>query len=313
MSGDAPLVGIPGDMPRLVESDPDLPDELIDRILDGQPVDASAPPEAHLLAEWVATLRSAAQPSELRGEPSAVAAFLWAQRSSRGRGSSQRQLHPSVRKGIAGAAIVGAISAGGVVAAATGSLPAPLQVVAHVLFGAHPPPADDSGGDEPTGRDFASPLPADVLKPIPNQPPPVGASTPSASPDPASGPPDVLGETDALAPAATDTHSTASQLETAAAHEPSTPPESPGGPPAGAEPNDAPPESQGGPPAGAEPNGAPPAGVEPNGGPPESPGEPPAGVEPNGAPPESPGGGPPAAAVDRSQAPTGMVEQPGAE
>ena len=130
MSGDAPLVGIPEDMPRLLESDPDLPDELIDRILDGQPVDASAPLEAHLLAEWVATLRSAAQQSELRGEPSAVAAFLWAKRSSPGRGSSQRQLHPSVRKGIAGAAIVGAISAGGVVAAATGSLPAPLQVVA---------------------------------------------------------------------------------------------------------------------------------------------------------------------------------------
>ena len=234
MSGDAPLVGIPGDMRRLLEDDPDLPDELIDRILDGQPVDASAPPEAHLLAEWVATLRSAAQPSELRGEPSAVAAFLWAQRSSPGRGSSQRQLHPSVRKGIAGAAIVGAISAGGVVAAATGSLPAPLQVVAHVLFGAHPPPADDSGGDEPAGRDFASPLPADVLKPIPNQPPPVGASTPSASPDPASGQPDVLGETDAQAPAATDTYSTASEPETAAARAPSTPPESPDGPPAAA-------------------------------------------------------------------------------
>jgi hypothetical protein len=319
VSGDAPLVGIPEDMPRLLESGPDLPDELIDRILDGQPVDASAPLEAHLLAGWVATLRSAAQQSELRGERSAVAAFLWAKRFSPERGSSQRQLHPSVRKGIAGAAIVGAISAGGVVAAATGSLPAPLQVVAHVLLGVHPPPADDSGGEEPTSSDFASPLPADVLKPIPNRPPSVGTTTPSASPDPASGQPDVVGETDALAPAATDTYSTASQPETAAAHEPSTPPESPGGPPAGVEPNGAPPELPGGPPAGVEPNGGPPespggppAGVEPNGGPPESPGGPPAAVEPNGAPPESPGG-PPAAAVDRSQAPTGMVEQPGAE
>src|SRR4030095_1612234 len=55
MNGDAPLVGIPGDMPRLLESDPDLPDELIDRILDGQAVEASAPLEAHLLAGWVAT------------------------------------------------------------------------------------------------------------------------------------------------------------------------------------------------------------------------------------------------------------------
>jgi hypothetical protein len=302
MSGDVPLVGIPEDMLRLLESDPDLPDELIDRILDGQPVDASAPLEAHLLAAWVATLRSAAKQSELRGEPSAVAAFLWAMRSSPGQGSSQRQLHPSVRKGIAGAAIVGAISAGGVVAAATGSLPAPLQVVAHVLLGVHPPPADDSGGDEPTGSDFASPLPADVLKPIPNQPPSVGSPTPSASPDPASGQPDVLVETDALAPAATDTHSTAGQPETAAAHVPSTPLESPGGPSAGVEPNGGPPESPGGPPAG----------VEPNGGPPESPGRAPAGVEPNSAPPESPDG-PPAAAIDRSQDPTGMVEQPGQE
>jgi hypothetical protein len=295
VSGDPPLVGIPEEMPRLLESDPDLPDELIDRILDGQPVDASAPSEAHLLAEWVATVRSAAQQSELRGEPSAVAAFLWAHRFSPGRGSRQRQLHPSVRKGIAGAAIVGAISAGGVVAAATGSLPAPLQVVAHVLFGAHPPPADDSGGDEPTGSDFASPLPADVLKPIPNQPPSVGTSTPSASPDPASGQPDVRAETDALAPAPTDTHSTVSEPETAAAHAPSTQPESPGGPPAGVEPNGAPPESPGELPAGVEPKGAPPAGVEPKGAPPESP------------------GGPPAPAVDRSQDPTGMVEQPGEE
>ena len=302
MSGDAPLVGLPEDMPRLLESDPDLPDELIDRILDGQAVDASAPLEAHLLAGWVATLRSAAQQNELRGEPSAVAAFRSAKTSSPGRRSRQRQLHPSVRKGIAGAAIVGAISAGGAVAAATGSLPAPLQVVAHVLFGAHPPPADDPGGDEPTGSDFASPLPADVLKPIPNQPSSVGTPTPSASPDPASAQPDVRAETDALAPAATDTHSTASQPETAAADAPSTPPESPGGPPAGVEPRGGPPESPGGPPAG----------VEPKGGPPESPGGPPAGVEPKGAPPESPDG-PPAGAVDLSQAPTGAVEQPGEE
>ena len=121
-------------------------------------------------------------------------------------------------------------------------------------------------------------------------------------PDPASGQPDVRAETDALAPAATDTYSTASQPETAAAHAPSTPPESPGGPPAGVEPKGGPPESPGGPPAG----------VEPKGGPPESPGEPPAGVEPRGAPPESPDG-PPAAAVDLSQAPTGTVEQPGEE
>jgi hypothetical protein len=318
MSGDAPLVGIPGDMPRLLESDPALPDELIDRILDGQPVDASAPLEAHLLAGWVATLRSAAQQSELRGQPSAVAAFLWAKRSSPGRGSGQRQLHPSVRKGIAGAAIVGAISAGGVVAAATGSLPAPLQVVAHVLFGAHPPPADDSGGDEPTGSDFASPLPADVLRPIPNQPSSVGTPTPSASPDPASGQPDVRAEADALAPAATDADSTASEAETAAAQTPSTPSEPPDGPSAGVEPRGAPPESPGGPSAGVEPKGAPPelpgeppAGVEPNGAPPESLDES-AGVEPKGAPPESPGR-PPAAAVDRSQGPTGMVEQPGEE
>ena len=299
MSGDAPFVGIPEDMPRPIESDPDLPDELIDRILDGQPVDAGAPVEARLLAEWVTTLRSAAQQSELRGEPSAVAAFLWAKRSSPGRGSSQRELRPSVRKGIAGVAIVGAISAGGVAAAATGSLPAPLQVVAHVLFGAQPPPADDSGGDDPTGSDSASPLPADVLKPIPNQPSSVGTSTPSALPDPASGQPDVRAETDALAPAATDTYSTAGQPETAAADVPSTPPESPGGPPAGVEPKGGPPESPGGPPAG----------VEPKGGPPESPGGPPAGVEPRGAPPD----GPPAAAVDLSQAPTGTVEQPGEE
>ncbi|MET0641487.1 MAG: hypothetical protein ABWZ36_03215, partial [Jiangellaceae bacterium] len=57
--------------------------------------------------------------------------------------------------------------------------------------------------------------------------------------------------TDALAPAATDAHSTAGLPETAAADAPSTPPESPGGPPAGVEPKGARPESPGGPPAAA--------------------------------------------------------------
>jgi hypothetical protein len=308
MIRDPPVAEIPDDRRFPF---PALRDELIDRILCGQPIDSSAPEEAHLLAEWVATLRRPARPGELRGEPWVVAAFLWAVRYSGARESNRRQLRPSVRAGIAGAAIVGAISAVGVAAAATGSLPVPLQAVAHVLFGAPPPSADDSGGDEPTGSAGTFRLPADLRTPIPSQPPPVGISMPSTPPEPAPGQPDVSAEKSALAPTATDTYGTTGLQETAPALAPSEPPESSGGPPADVEPKGAPPESPkppGGPPADVGPKAAPPAQ-------PESPGGPPAQVERKAALPRQPNevGNPPAPAVDLSQGRTAMAEQPGKE
>jgi hypothetical protein len=274
---------------------PALPDELIDQILRGQPIDMKAPREAHLLAEWVEALRRPARPNELRGAPLAVAAFRWAKSPSGRPVSRPRRLRIPMRVVIAGAAVLGALSAGVAVAAANGSLPAPLQVVAHVLFGAPAPSAANAGGHRPAGSTGVIELPAEFHPLVPSQPPPVGTSTPSAPSDPPSSQPDASPGTSVLAPTSTDTNSMASQPETKPADTPQL--ESPGGPHADVEPkaaHPAQPESPGGRPADVEPKAAHPAQ-------PESPGAP-ADV---GEVVISP-----APAVDLEQDPTGMGKPP---
>jgi hypothetical protein len=311
------------------DDSPALSDELIDRILRGQPIDTKAPREAHLLAEWVDELRRPARPGELRGASMAVADFLWAKRSSRRPVSRPRQKRIPIRAGIAGAAVLGAVGGGVAVAAATGSLPAPLQAVAHVLFGAPSPSAGDASGNPPAGRAPSIQLPAEAPTPVPSQPPAVGISTPAASPEPASGHPDVSAETISLAPKGTDPDSTAIQQGTAPVDTRSGQPESPGRP--AAEPThkgepsaDVRPRSGRTPPR-RERLSRPPTDVEPEGAPRESTGGPPANVEPKAAPPERPkapgrsaadveeAGTPPAPAVEMSKDPTEVVEQPGEE
>jgi hypothetical protein len=313
------------------DGSPALPDELIDQILRGQPIDIKAPREAHLLAEWVEALRRPARPNELRGAPLAVAAFRWAKSPSGRLVSRPRQLRIPMRIGVAGAAVFGALIAGVAVAAATGSLPAPLQAVAHVFFGAPAPSAGKAGGNDPAGSAGVIELPAEFPPLIPSHPPPVGTSTPSASPDPASGQPDVSTEPSALAPKGTDTHSAAGRQGAIPGDTTSEQPESSGGPAAEATPKDehqadvrpettpTPPRARpGGRPADQEPKGPPSAEVEPQATPlvrPETPGPPPRDVERKAGPPADveDAGTPPAPAVELSEDPTKVVEQRGEE
>jgi hypothetical protein len=319
---------------------PTLPDELIDQILRGQPIDIRAPREAHLLAEWVETLRRPARPSELRGAPLAVAAFRWAKSPSARLISRPRRLRIPMRVVIAGAAaVLGALGAGVAVAAATGSLPAPLQAVAHVLFGAPAPSAGNADGHSPADSTGVIESPAEFPPPVPGHQPPVGTSTPGASPETASGQADVTTEPSGLAPEETDTHSTAGQQWATRSATPSEQPESTSSPAADATPKHERPadverptsastprrERSGGPPVDVEPKGAPPAPAERPGGPvtevepqdeaQKPAGGPPADVEPLTAPPERPKS--PASsladAADLSHDPMQKVEHPGEE
>jgi hypothetical protein len=332
-SGDPPEVETAEDV-RLRGPDLALPDELIERILRGEPIDAAAAPDARLLAAFVATLQRAGQPGELGGQAAAVAAYRWALKNRASRAHARRRTRPSVRAGIAGAAVVGALGAGAVVAAATGSLPAPLQTVAHVLFGA-PPPAEHPGGDEsPAGAEATEPS-TDKLTPIPSPSPRVGISAPAAPPTPMSGQSGSSPGAIAVGPAEPEANGAlgpqtgtlfaegpAASPATHPDSAPSTPSASPSGSsPANAKPKGAPPahpEPAGGPPADVEPKGAPPAPVEPRATPPERPEPPevpapPANVEPKAGPPAdvARAGNPPAPAVELPADPTEVVEQPG--
>jgi hypothetical protein len=146
------------DIPR---GDPALPEEVVDRVLCGQPVGAGVAPEALVLAELVTALRRPARPVELRGAASAVAAYRREVTACALEEQRHRRLRPSVSARIVAAALVGSVGMGGVaVAAVNGSLPAPLQHFAHVLFGAPAVPADDDrGGDEAGGPDPVPALP----------------------------------------------------------------------------------------------------------------------------------------------------------
>jgi hypothetical protein len=142
-------------------SDSALPDELVDRILRGEPVDAGAAPEALALAGMVTTLRRPARPVELRGAASAVAAYRREMTTCALEEPRHRRLRPYVSARIVAAVFAGSLGMGGIaVAAVDGSLPDPLQHLAHVLFGAPPAPADDDrGGDEAGGTDPVPTLP----------------------------------------------------------------------------------------------------------------------------------------------------------
>jgi hypothetical protein len=160
-AGDPSWEEVQANVLHLSGRDSALPDELVDRILRSEPVDAGAAPEALALAGMVTTLRRPARPVELRGAASAVAAYRREVTACALKEQRHRRLRPSVSARIAAAALVGSVGMGGVaVAAVNGSLPAPLQHFAHVLFGAPPVPADDDrGGDEAGGLDPVPALP----------------------------------------------------------------------------------------------------------------------------------------------------------
>jgi hypothetical protein len=150
-------------------------------ILCGRPVRAGAAPEALALAELVSALRPP-RPDKLRGEAAAVAAFRREMSTDGGEEPVPHPLRPSVGAKVAALALASILGMGGVAAAAAdGSLPAPLQELAHALFGAPPAQPDGRDGGDPTGGSAPFPMPTDTStrSPSPGEPP---ATTPTPVP-----------------------------------------------------------------------------------------------------------------------------------
>jgi hypothetical protein len=153
---------MPEDLFRLPGPDAVLPDRMLTGILSGRPVRVGAPPEAVALADLVTVLQLPARPDELRGEDAALVAFRQAMSTDDVEEQASRPMRPSVGAKIAAVALAGSLGMGGVAAAAAdGSLPGPLQDIAHVLFGAPPGEPDGDGGSD-TGGSAPFPMPTDA-------------------------------------------------------------------------------------------------------------------------------------------------------
>jgi hypothetical protein len=104
----------------------------LERLLDGrEPV---ADPADQALARLLAAASAPATDAELRGQDAVVAAFRAHHAGQPGRALRRSRRVPRVTALAAGAA--GAVLLGGVAAAYTGSLPTPVQNVAHHVIGA---------------------------------------------------------------------------------------------------------------------------------------------------------------------------------
>src|SRR5215211_1242013 len=106
--------------------------DLLDRLLDGRLDPASAPPHYRRLARLLAAMTAPAAPQELAGERQAMASFAAAMRSHPPTLSPRRTAVPRKVLTIkaAAAALVAALSLGGVAAAASGLLPDQASPVA---------------------------------------------------------------------------------------------------------------------------------------------------------------------------------------
>ena len=164
---------VPENLLRFPDPDPGLPLELLDEVLCGRPLGAGIGPQALALAAMVTTLRHPARPDELRGEATAVAAYQREMEIHRQREEGPGPLHMSVGAKIVALALASSLGMGGIAAAAAdGSLPAPLQDLAHVLFGAPPTQPDGHDGDDPSGGSAPLPMPTDTSRqsPSPEEP-----------------------------------------------------------------------------------------------------------------------------------------------
>jgi hypothetical protein len=173
---------VPENVLRFPGPDAVLPERMLAGILCGRPVRAGAAPEALALAELVSALRPSPRHGELRGETAAVAAFRREMSTDGWEEPVPHPLRPSVGAKVAALALASILGMGGVAAAAAdGSLPAPLQELAHALFGAPPAQPDGGDGGDPTGGTAPFPMPTDTStrSPSPGDP---SATTPTAVP-----------------------------------------------------------------------------------------------------------------------------------
>ena len=154
---------MPENLLRLPGPDAVLPDRMLAGILCGRPVRVAAPPEALVLSDLVTALRRPALPDELHGEGAALTAYRQAMSTDDlDEEQVSRPLRPSVGAKIAAVMLASSICIGGVAAAAAdGSLPDPLQDIAHVLFGAPPAHPDSNDGSDPGGT-APIPMPTDA-------------------------------------------------------------------------------------------------------------------------------------------------------
>ncbi|HET6687340.1 MAG TPA: hypothetical protein VFH02_12535 [Jiangellaceae bacterium] len=175
---------VPENLVRLPSRDPVLPERLLAGILCGRPVRAGAAPEALALAELVSALRPPALSHELRGEAAAIAAFRREMSTHGWEEPESRPSRSSVGAKIAALVLASSAGMGGVAAAAAdGSLPDPLQDLAHALFGAPPAHPDSDDGKDDLGGTAPFPMPTDAStrSPSPGEP---SATSPTAAPTP---------------------------------------------------------------------------------------------------------------------------------
>ncbi len=140
----------------------ELDESLLDALLDGQPLAADAPQQAHLMAGLFASLAGPADPGDLAGEAAARAAFaraaapadVWpdAPRPARRRLSilrpPARWAPARVRARLAAGLTAAAVGLCGA-AAYAGALPGPIQDFAHHVIGA-PAARHAPGGSHPS-------------------------------------------------------------------------------------------------------------------------------------------------------------------
>ena len=146
MSGPDAMHGeMPGFFPGRPGGERDEP--LLDMIFDRRPLPPGAPPEMHDLARMLAAAAGPAEPGELAGEATALAAFA---RLASPVGISPAASRPARRRlpgrprrarlPMAAALVTAAAGLGSIAAAYVGVLPGPIQQVAHVTVGAPLPP-----------------------------------------------------------------------------------------------------------------------------------------------------------------------------
>jgi hypothetical protein len=123
-----------------------LDENSADRLLAGDLAPAEAPGPYSRVAQVFAVAAAPPRDVEIAGEDAAVAAFRAARRSAHAPAPSRRRslLTKFLGAKAAALAVAGAVSVGGVAAAATGSLPTQAQQAAHDVLGGLGVPSPDA-------------------------------------------------------------------------------------------------------------------------------------------------------------------------
>jgi hypothetical protein len=131
-----------------------LDDETVERLLRGELPPAQAPPGYAEVAALLAATTAPPSPQELSGQAAALAELRSVTRRRRAAGTQRFTGPPRRRRaGLAAVVLVGAVATGGVAAAATGRLPAPVRDAARTVL----TPWDDRAPTAPPGSPGAQP------------------------------------------------------------------------------------------------------------------------------------------------------------